>query len=95
MAKSAVLPGSRSESDSQSPLHSFLRLAALLLLSGCAQPGYRVERDVVYSPRDWPAVLAADLYVPHSEGLRPAVLVVHGGGWKGGKRGDMDDEIPF
>ena len=44
----------------------------------------------MYSPRDWPAVLAADLYIPRSEGLRPAVLVVHGGGWKGGQRGDMD-----
>jgi acetyl esterase/lipase len=64
-------------------------IACPLLAAGCAQ-GYRVERNVVYTPPGWPAVLAADLYVPGAQAPRPAVLVVHGGGWERRARDDMD-----
>ena len=73
-------------------------LMATALLSGCAthlgkpngavaaaQPSrhaYAVERNQVYSPEGWPQVLRADLYRPAAEGLRPAVLLIHGGGWE-------------
>lgn len=35
-----------------------------------------------YTPDDWPEVLRADVYLPETLGeqLRPAALVVHGGG---------------
>lgn len=52
--------------------------------------GVRVDRDVVYSPADWPAPLRADLYRPDSDVPTPAVLLIHGGGWhKQDRRGDM------
>lgn len=66
-------------------------LAALASLSGCAQSPWRLERELVYTPPGWPQALAADLYVPPAgAGLRPAVLLVHGGGWEGRSRADMD-----
>ena len=68
----------------------FAALAALLLLTGCAQTEYRVESNIVYTPPDWPAALEADLYVPSRAGPHPAVLVVHGGGWERRDRHDMD-----
>jgi acetyl esterase/lipase len=43
--------------------------------------GFRVERNVVYTPPDWPAALKADVYVPDGDAARPAVLLIHGGGW--------------
>lgn len=61
-------------------------IALVALLAGCAG---RVERNVVYTPPDWPEALAADLYLPMQPGPRPAVLVVHGGGWHGRSRDDM------
>ena len=85
-----------------------LLLAASLLLPGCAShlgrpeapakpevhTGFRVARDLVYSPLDWPEVLKADVYTP-DVGPRsimfpplywPAVLLIHGGGWEGPDR---------
>lgn len=49
-----------------------------------AQVPFELRRDVRYTSPDWPATLEADVYVPESKGLRPAVLVVHGGSWSGG-----------
>lgn len=73
-------------------------LMATRLLSGCAthlgkpdaalaaaQPSrhaYSVERNQVYTPEGWPQVLRADVYRPSAEGRRPAVLLIHGGGWE-------------
>jgi acetyl esterase/lipase len=55
------------------------------------QTYFRVQRDFVYSPPDWPEELRADLYLPDSQGIRPAVLVVHGGGWsESGRRRQME-----
>jgi acetyl esterase/lipase len=69
----------------------FHRFAAIVaLVSGCAQSSHSVERDVVYTPPGWPAALAADIHAPRHPGPRPAVLLVHGGGWEGRSRSDMD-----
>jgi acetyl esterase/lipase len=51
---------------------------------------YRLVDNVRYTPGDWPEGLTADLYLPATEGLRPAVLVVHGGGWTRRSPDDMD-----
>ena len=77
-------------------------LLGLYTLSGCAshQPRHSAEalpaavavtlvEDIVFSPPDWPQALAADLYLPDTQGLRPAVLMVHGGGWERRSRNDM------
>jgi acetyl esterase/lipase len=48
---------------------------------------YTVQRDVVFTPPDWPQTLQADIYMPKGKGPFPAVLVIHGGGWS---RGDRD-----
>jgi len=80
-------------------------LVVLFTLGGCAShlgapsrqasPGWPDDADVVlredlrYSPDDWPEPLQADVYLPDTPGLRPAVLVVHGGGWEGRSRTDM------
>ncbi len=42
---------------------------------------YSLERDLIYTPSGWPQAIKADLYRPKAEGLRAAVLVIHGGGW--------------
>lgn len=77
-------------------------LLAAALLVGCAvhinapqtqvavpRLEYTVVEDVAYVPADWPQRLTADLYLPEGAGPFPAVLVVHGGGWQRGERGDM------
>lgn len=86
--------------------NSCLIALAPLLLSACvtyqgrpaAAPSapvqvaqFEVRRDLVYTPADWPQRLSADLYTPEGDGPFPAVLVVHGGGWEGRTRADMDD----
>jgi acetyl esterase/lipase len=47
---------------------------------------FSVTRDVVYTPAGWPQTLLADLYQPALNSPRPAVLLLHGGGWTGGDR---------
>lgn len=47
---------------------------------------YTVERDLIYSPAGWPESLKADLYRPDTAAPRPAVLLIHGGGWEGPDR---------
>lgn len=52
---------------------------------------HEVIRGQTYTPVDWPQALQADIHVPQGQGLFPAVLVVHGGGWREGRtRSDMD-----
>lgn len=45
-----------------------------------------------YTPQAWPQALKADVYLPDnvSGRLRPAALVVHGGGWRGRSPEDME-----
>lgn len=49
-----------------------------------------VTRNVIYTPQTWPQALTADIYTPAGSGPFPGVLVVHGGGWTGRSRADMD-----
>ncbi|MCH8497745.1 MAG: alpha/beta hydrolase [Marinobacter sp.] len=78
-------------------------ILGLQALSGCASHQPRnhhsplpapvpvtVEQDILYSPPDWPQDLRADLYLPDGTATRPAVLMVHGGGWERRSREDMD-----
>lgn len=69
-----------------------LSLLTLVLLSGwlvataqAAAP--QVERDVVYGTVG-DLKLLADVYQPaeRSDALRPVVLLIHGGGWRGGDK---------
>ena len=77
-----------------------LALVTALLLTGCAshlgkpdaagpapvQTRFTVERDLIYTPAGWPQALPGDLYRPEIDGARPAVLLMHGGGWTGKDR---------
>lgn len=81
-------------------------LVSALVLTGCASHEGRpsnarigsvspadvtVTRDFVYTPADWPQPLKADLYKPSGNGPFPAVVMIHGGGWEGRSRRDMDE----
>jgi acetyl esterase/lipase len=83
---------------------SFILLAGTAL-SGChthlnGQPGepseqvsYPVDQvleNIIYTSPDWPEPLEADLYLPEKRGLRPVVLMIHGGGWANRSRADMN-----
>lgn len=51
---------------------------------------FDVSEAVTFSPDAWPQTLKADLYKPDANtDPRPAVLMVHGGGWEGRSRDDM------
>lgn len=80
---------------------SFLLLPLAVLLSACAthigkpegpaparvDAKVTIRRDLRYSPDGWPQPLLADVYTPALPGPLPAVLMIHGGGWNGGDRG--------
>lgn len=85
---------------------SLFAVAAALLLSACishqgrrttaeidvvAPLAVQTMTDVVYTPKDWPKELTADVYKPQGAGPFPAVVMIHGGGWKGRSRDDMND----
>jgi acetyl esterase/lipase len=86
-------------------LRTSASLAVAVLLSACVshqgrpQPfkpstltkaQFSVMRDLTYTPSAWPQALTADLYQPQGDGPFPAVLLIHGGGWNGRSRADMD-----
>ncbi len=51
---------------------------------------FTVKRDLIYTPKDWPQPLAADLYQPTGPGPWPGVLLIHGGSWTAkDRRSDM------
>jgi len=70
--------------------------AALAVLIGCATALSRHEaagvamETVVFTPENWPKALTADIYRPAHPGPHPGLLMVHGGGWEGRSRSDMD-----
>lgn len=83
---------------------SLFALACTGLLGGCIagygsfaeegielppKVGFEVRRGQVYTPAGWPEALKADVYLPRTEGSRPAVLAVHGGSWSGGSPAHM------
>jgi acetyl esterase/lipase len=51
---------------------------------------FTVTRDLTYTPTAWPEALTADLYQPQGAGPFPAVLLIHGGGWRARTRADMN-----
>lgn len=50
---------------------------------------FDLQRDIVFTPVNWPAPLKIDVYRPRGDGPFPAVLVIHGGGWARGSRDEM------
>jgi acetyl esterase/lipase len=82
---------------------SSLLVSAAALLNSCtsfsAAPGvylgavnsdFVLNKDIVFTPPNWPAPLIANLYKPESASPTPAVLLIHGGGWnEKERRGDM------
>lgn len=72
--------------------HAFAGLALLVLLSPARaqEPGVKTERDVTYG-KGGDVDLKLNLAMPaEGKGPFPAVVCVHGGGWKGGQRQDLD-----
>ena len=62
--------------------------AALLAFSTHAEDAFRIERNVAYLAPE--RTEKADLYSPASNptgARRPAVVIIHGGGWTGGDKG--------
>ncbi|HUG90216.1 MAG TPA: alpha/beta hydrolase [Planctomycetaceae bacterium] len=49
---------------------------------------YRTERNVVYSSPGGDDLLL-DAYLPDGDGPHPAILVVHGGAWRSGGKGQL------
>ncbi len=70
-------------------------LGALFFILGCSVPSggystFETKKDLVFTTDDWPASLLADIYHPQLQGKRPAIVLIHGGGWNGNeRRGDM------
>jgi acetyl esterase/lipase len=68
-------------------------LAAITIPANAQEsPAVTVERDVVYRTVD-AEPLGADVYLPSEDGDdRPAVLLVHGGGWSRGDRMEHEEQ---
>ncbi|MBM3830066.1 MAG: alpha/beta hydrolase [Verrucomicrobia bacterium] len=63
-------------------------VAALLTVAAHAGEAFRIEKDIAYLAPDRKE--KADLYLPASNpsgARRPAVVIIHGGGWTGGDKG--------
>ena len=86
-------------------LKPFTTLVTSYLLVGCAiyQPGFEkieasaqrysilsIKKNITYSLRPDVTSLDADLYIPDRDGKKPVVITIHGGGWSGRSRTDMD-----
>ena len=54
--------------------------------------GVRVLRDVAYAAPGGDT-LRLDLAIPQGDGPHPVVLLLHGGGWEGGGRASMHEEM--
>jgi pectinesterase len=63
--------------------------AACPAVDFAAAGSFALTRDVVYDVEDGEDLLL-DLYTPDTAGPRPAVVMVHGGGFTAGSRGYMD-----
>ncbi len=62
---------------------------ALILLAApvAAEPKIATEDDIVYT-KAGDQDLKLDLATPEGDGPFPAVLVIHGGGWRAGNKRD-------
>src|SRR5215210_7502965 len=68
----------------------FITVAVVVTREPSAQAQTRVDRGIVWRRVDGVA-LRLDAYLPSgsANAARPAVLLVHGGGWAGGHRAEM------
>lgn len=66
--------------------HLFVLGAVCLVLTGCTNLGgdAMIESDLVYADRP-SGELSGHLFRPQGDGPHPAVVVIHGGGWRGGE----------
>ncbi|WP_347243672.1 alpha/beta hydrolase [Thermogutta sp.] len=71
---------------------TFFTAAVLTLLFACvatsavqAEPGVTVKTDIVYKTVDGESLML-DAYLPQGTGTRPGVVLIHGGGWRGGDK---------
>ena len=65
-------------------------LVVVLLVRGRGGPGPTILRDQSYTGHDG-TPLGLDVFEPGGGGAaRPAVLVLHGGSWRGGRRQDLE-----
>lgn len=85
-------------------MNKILALIPLVLLASCVthrgaptvsapEPrtqAFQVQRALTYATFQGQA-LQADVYRPAGAGPHPVLLLVHGGGWVGGQREDMDE----
>ncbi len=59
-------------------------------VSQAADYGYCVQRDLTYTPDDWPRRLQLGLFTPRRDTVSPVVILVYGGDWSYGSRHSMD-----
>ncbi|SFF59671.1 Acetyl esterase/lipase [Fontimonas thermophila] len=66
-------------------------LAGLVWVLGLLPAAGRAAQPqtYVFTPPEWPQPLSGDLYRPASCTACPVVLLIHGGGWRSGKRTHM------
>src|SRR5580704_15207556 len=82
----------------RSRLPRMVALFALLIVPSLVQaqdkkPAVRVEHDLVYG-KGGSEEMKLDLAMPsEGQGPFPALVCVHGGGWTGGRRQDLDQTI--
>lgn len=68
-----------------------LLLTLVLVPLASAQYGVQVQRDVTYTTASgYPQALDLYLPVPLTTTSRPVIMLVHGGGWTGGNKTDLD-----
>jgi acetyl esterase/lipase len=65
---------------------------ALVFLTSCSSlfkgSSFTVQKDIVFKSHEG-TELKADAFIPKTKGLKPAVIVIHGGGWAR-RSGDME-----
>ncbi len=67
-------------------------LLSALLSPASPLPDHRAFHDVTYRRvGSWQGQI--DIYVPRTEGPRPALIYFHGGGWQGGNRKSVADHL--
>lgn len=72
-------------------MRSSLIFLLLLWLAPIAAHAAPTQAGLVFSPPGWPQTLAGDFYRPAGSARAvPVVVLIHGGGWRSGKRHHME-----